>query len=658
MQKLKVPRYIQWISLTGLIFLVIMTVLRLALTWIFPVPVDSYSELFPSFLLGLRYDLRVVSIVALVLFILGSFGFLHPINKKLGRRVSLVLWMAFILVLLFFYLVDFTNYAYLSQRMNANLLNYLEDAGISFNMMWQSYPVIWMLAAVLVLAVLLTWIVKTTYNYILTKPIAATRGSRIGWGIAFFILLGLGVFGRVGQYPLRWSDAYSLRSDYAANLALNPFQSFFSSLKFRHSGFDLKKLKQGYPWLSEYLGVQQPDANNPHFTRSYPARTDSAAPQNVIIIICESFSGYKSSMYGNPLNTTPYFDSLTKEGLFYSRCFTPHYGTARGVWATITGIPDVSLTKTASRNPAAVDQRTIINDFTGREKYYFIGGSTSWANIRGLLTNNIEGLKLYEEEDFKSSKEDVWGISDKNLFLEANSILGKEKKPFFAVIQTAGNHRPYTIPEEDRDEFELKKIPQDSLQKHGFATEDEYNAFRYTDFTFRKFMEAASRQSYFKNTLFVFIGDHGIRGDAGDMFPKSWTSEGITTVHVPLLFYQPGSSLKGRSDVPASQLDVLPTAAGISGIAYTNTTLGRNLRDSAGGQKFAFIMDPDVRQIGVIDGAFYYNYKLNSGQESFTSVNGNEVVKPGRQQLDNYKAITDAFYEASRYLLLNNKKKK
>jgi phosphoglycerol transferase MdoB-like AlkP superfamily enzyme len=635
-----------------------MTVLRMSITWIFPSHGYSFSQLLPSFILGMRYDLRIICIVALILFIFGSLGFLHPLNKKAGRTVALSLWVIFIIVFIFFYLIDFTNYAYLSQRMNANLLNYLEDAGISFKMMWQSYPVIWMIVGILAGAALLIWIVKSTYNYVLSKPIVAKKRARIWWGIAFFLLLAVGIFGRVGQYPLRWSDAYTLRNDYAANLALNPFQSFFSSLQFRHSSYDAKKLKEGYGWISQYLGVDKPDANSFSFERSYAASNNSSpAPKNVVLVICESFSGYKSSMYGNPLNTTPYFASLTQKGLFFERCFTPEYGTARGVWATITGIPDVSLTKTASRNPAAVDQRTIINDFKDREKFYFIGGSTSWANIRGLLTNNIEGLHLYEEQDYKAPKIDVWGISDKNLFLETNKILAQQQKPFFAVIQTSDNHRPYTIPQEDQKEFQKKKVPQDSLIKYGFVTEDEYNAFRYTDFTFQKFMEAAGKEKYFENTLFVFVGDHGIRGDAGNMFPRSWTEQGLTTVHVPLLFYYP-KHLKGEtSSIPASQLDILPTIASLCGIAYTNTTLGQDLL-SPRKEKYAFIMDPDIRQIGVIDSLYYYNYKLNSGQQSITYLNSNEPVQADNGMLSRYKAITNAFYESSRYLLLNNKKKK
>ena len=136
-------------------------------------------------------------------------------------------------------------------------------------------------------------------------------------------------------------------------------------------------------------------------------------------------------MWGNPLNTTPFFNELCENGVFFNHCFTPTWGTARGVWCTITGIPDVETPRTASRNMAMVSQHSIMNDFDGYEKFYFIGGSTSWANIRGLLKNNIDSLHLYEGDDYKSPKVDVWGISDKNLFLEANDVLKQQQQAFY-----------------------------------------------------------------------------------------------------------------------------------------------------------------------------------------------------------------------------------
>ena len=102
-------------------------------------------------------------------------------------------------------------------------------------------------------------------------------------------------------------------------------------------------------------------------------------------------------MWGNPLNTTPYFNELCRQGIFFDRCFTPGYGTSRGVWATITGIPDVEYTNTSSRNPASVDQNSIINDYKGYEKFYFIGGNSGFENLVALFNNNIDGIKIYED---------------------------------------------------------------------------------------------------------------------------------------------------------------------------------------------------------------------------------------------------------------------
>jgi phosphoglycerol transferase MdoB-like AlkP superfamily enzyme len=368
-------------------------------------------------------------------------------------------------------------------------------------------------------------------------------------------------------------------------------------------------------------------------------------------------------MYGNLLNTTPFFDSLCRNGIFFERCFTPAFGTARGVWATITGIPDVEPAKTASRNPAAVDQHSIINDFKSHNKFYFLGGSTTWANIRGVLTNNIEGLKIVEEDNFDAGTVDVWGISDKDLFLAANKEMANQKnKPFFTIIQTAGNHRPYTIPSEDLGEFKLKKYPADTLRKYGFSSNEELNAFRYSDFCFKKYFDAASKEKYFGNTIFIFVGDHGLRGDIGPLFPQSFTKQGFGAEHVPLLFYCPGKLQPKRIADVCSQLDILPSAAYLARQSYSNTTLGRNLFESSDNREhFAFIADPDTRFIGLVSNQFYYGRNLGTGLKEFVSVVNNDPVPVNAQtdSIRNYmESLTEAWYHTSLYLLLNNKKKK
>ncbi len=630
----------------------------------FKSPAGSDTHLFDAFVLGLRYDLRIVCIVCLLFFLLGTMHPLHPLDKKWGKRISFWIWTVAIVVFAFFYVIDFANYAYLNQHLTASILNYLDDAQISLSMVWQTYHVGWILVMLLLSIAGLLALIRSTYNTTLSKQKNATKKSKITWGIIFFVLLVFGIWGKVGQFPLRWSDAFGLGSDYEASVSLNPFQSFFSTLQFKSSKYDAAKVKSAYRWVSSYLGVNTPDSNSLNFQRSITGNSKFAKPPNVVLVICESFSGYKSSMYGNPLNTTPFFKSLCDKGIFFDKCFTPTYGTARGVWAAITGTPDVELANTSSRNPAYVDQHTIINNFTGYEKLYFIGGSTSWANIRGLLTNNILGLHLYEQEDFDAPKIDVWGISDKNLFLEANKTIAKQQKPFFAVIQTADNHRPYSIPAEDRSAFKKIDIPLDSAKKYGFESSDEYNAFRYTDFCYQQFVQAAARQPYFNNTIFVFIGDHGIRGDAGNMLPRAWTDQGLTAEHVPLLFYAPSLLKPQKLSYPASQVDVLPTIAGLCGINYYNTTLGQDLLDSSlitkynSKSKCDFIIDVGLNRIGTIQNDLYYSYGLkNSSPEQICSIENNTKIVLTDSLKTHYRNITDAFFETAKYMLANNKKK-
>ncbi|HEV2478007.1 MAG TPA: LTA synthase family protein [Puia sp.] len=649
-----------------------MSGLRLALFLAFPTQGHRFMDVLPSFGLGVRYDLRYAGILALLLYLLGSMPILDPFRTKAGKRVFLTFAGIAAFLVVFFYSVDFAHYSYLSQRLNASDLNYLSNAGISATMVWQTYPVM----RILLLLVAGTWVIRRLIRWVYSRiergagplPGRATRGLRAGWFAGCFVLLGLGIFGRIGQYPLRWSDAFALGGDYQANLSLNPFQSFFSSLKFRHSTYDGAKVRAALPILAPYFGFDSNSVGRDGrvlpaaFRRQMEIRPGALATRpNVVLVICESFSAYKSSMWGNPLNTTPFFDSLCKGGLFFDHCFTPSYGTARGVWAVITGIPDVSAASTtSSRNPAAVDQHTIINDFNGYDKYYFLGGSTSWANIRGLLTNNIDGLHLYEQQDYSAPKVDVWGISDKNLFLEANKVLRKEQKPFFAVIQTADNHRPYTIPSEDLDRggFHPVKEPLDTLRKYGFSSNDEMNAFRYTDFVYRTFIAAASKEDYFRNTVFLFVGDHGIPGDAGPLFPKAWTDQRLTAEHVPLLIWAPGLVSARRSERICSQVDVLPTLAGLCGVPYLNTTLGRDLLDTAryGGKELAFIYDPDQAWIGVVQGNYYFRRQLQTGKEEMVPVVSPDPAPPQAGTRQEMERLSAGIFDVAQYLLLQNKK--
>jgi phosphoglycerol transferase MdoB-like AlkP superfamily enzyme len=234
----------------------------------------------------------------------------------------------------------------------------------------------------------------------------------------------------------------------------------------------------------------------------------------------------------------------------------------------------------------------------------------------------------------------------------------KQKAPFFAYIQTAGNHRPFqkSIPASDTS-FKRVELPQDTLLKYGFESNDEFNSFRYSDHAIRQFMEAATKESFFSNTVFVFIGDHGVAGDARAVYPDLWTEQRLTDQHVPLLFYAPSFISPQRRSEVVSQIDVLPTLLGRLNQSFEQSTMGRDLLSPNKKNHFAFLTNTADR-IGMITDDHYFSRQINSGEEVLLPLNGKKARMTMERQ-DSIRAelskITQAYADVARFLLFHNK---
>lgn len=649
----------RWITSVLLIFVGVMGLLRLFFYWQYNPPGKSFSG--GAILMGLRFDIKFAAIMAVTILVLCILPFLNPFKKPRAAIFWNFLVPLVFFLMLFAYAIDFFHYSYVQQRLNAAILSYFNDAAITLNMGLESYPVFRVSLLIIIAALVFAFIFKKLLFHYQTQ-LVIDRRKGVGWYILFFLLFALGIFGKLGQFNLRWSDAFTLSDNFKANAALNPFQSFFSTLRYRDTRPDVNKVRQYYPIMADYLQVTHKDSTALNFTREYNYTAVENKP-NVVLVICESFCMFRSTMSGNPLNTTPYFNELCEQGVFFNRCFTPSFPTARGVWATINSIPDVvgDNNRTASRNPEVVSQRPIVNAIKGYGKYYFIGGDPTWANIKGMLLNNIDSLRLYSQDDFEAPKVDVWGIDDKSLLLESNKILAKQQEPFFAVIQTADNHAPYTIPEKELASFKKINYPIDTLAKYGFESNDQFNAFRYTDYCFQLFMEAAKKEKYFSNTIFVFVGDHGVPGNVVDLYPESFSELSLTRSHVPLLFYAPQLLRPKLVEHVCSQIDVMPSLATLLKTSYSNTTMGQSLFDSSFiYRQNAFTVDHELHTIGMANNEYYYRKNMMTGKIDFASIQ-KDLPLLQNKTTDSIKnslgKLADAYFHTSKYILYNNSKK-
>jgi phosphoglycerol transferase MdoB-like AlkP superfamily enzyme len=647
------PKTLLWVINLIIIYVTIFTLYRLVMFIVFKPEEIGFNNIVSSFLLGLRFDLRWISFFLLPIVLAGHFETISPFYSEKTKK-----WWTWYLAVVtffvvFFFAADFNCFSYNRTRLAASALNFAEDPVTSAKMVWESYPIIWMIGGLILTVICLRWVFSKSHIRVNVGAAAFSHPHKKHWFIVAALGLALMAYGTFSSQPLKWKQAFESGNSFVADLALNPLQNFFTTLKMRKAVNNDDAARASFPVMKNMMQIPGEDLS---FVRQVPAINAAVKTRpNVILVMCESFSMYKSSMSGNPLNTTPYFNTLTQNGVFYERCFTPHFSTARGLFSTITGIPDVQLAKFSTRNPEALNQHTIINDFKGYNKYYFLGGDPGFSNFSGLL-NNIEGLQMVTEGQFASKPVNVWGISDKDLFLEANQRFAKETAPFFAIVQTADNHRPFEIPKGEK-EFKKKTVSQDTLKKYGFESLDEFNSFRYADFSFEKFMEAAKKEAYFNNTIFVFIGDHGVTGNATAVYGDVWTKTRLTEYHVPLLFYAPGLLAAERRTDVVSQIDVLPTIASIAGIPYRNTTLGRDVFNKRNGNNFAFTIHHDGFRVGLVTDKFYFTKNLLIKQEEIHWLADSSYTKTQKDSIrSSMSTAASAYYETAKWMLLNNKR--
>jgi phosphoglycerol transferase MdoB-like AlkP superfamily enzyme len=584
-----------WLGATAIAF-VLFALLRVVFFFGFsgfdPKVLSEDNAVLETLGIGFRFDLRLAILVTLPLAILAWIPRWNLLGSQLLRRLARAYIALAMGALLLVYIVDFGHYAYLGVRINATVLRFIEDAQISRDMVWQTYPVIWISLGWLATVVLVTLALVRLERVTLDRPRKVIHPLSAAWGGALMVVLALlGILGRVenmnleNPVPLRWSDAFFSGNNQVAALGLNPVIFFYDTVKVGQSRYDEAQVREHYAVIAKYLGVDQPDPHTLNFVRHQapqPYKVSSSRPPNVMFVMLESLGTSAVGAYGNPLNPTPNIDRLATQSWFFEHFYVPVTGTAKTVWASISGVPDVTRQETATRNPLITKQHTLINAFTGYEKIYTIGGNSGWANMNALIRQSIDGVRLLEERDWKSPVVDVWGISDLDLFKETDKVLQAlpKDKPFFAYVQTAGNHRPFTIPKSN-DGFEVKHPTLAEVQAAGSRSVEQYNAVRLLDFNIGRLMEIAKAGGYYDNTIFVLFGDHNTRIAQIPFLAPAYEQLGLESNAVPMIIHAPG--LLGTRTVKEAVglVDLLPTVAGMAGLEFRNSGLGRDIQQPA-----------------------------------------------------------------------------
>jgi len=654
----------------GLVF-VLLAALRLVFVLGFSgLPLNT-PQLLETLGIGLRFDLRLAVLLLLPLAVLAWLPRWNLITLPALRWLARGYLVMALAVVGLVYIIDFGHYAYLGVRINATVLRYLQDAQISQQMVWETYPVLWITACWLAAMALWVWALVCLERLTLERP-AQPMGK---WAVASVSVIGvvavlLALLGRVANLnlenpvPLRWSDAFFSGNSQVAAVGLNPVLFLYDTFKVGQSQFDEKKVREHYPQIADYLGVDQPDTQQLNFIREQgvqPYRLAGKRPPNVVFVMLESLGTSAVGAYGNPLNPTPNLDKLATQSWFFKHFYVPVTGTAKTVWASISGVPDVTRQETATRNPLITRQHTLINAFAGYQKFYMIGGNAGWANINALIRQSIDGVQLYDESHWRSPRVDVWGISDLDLFKESDQLLRAvpEAQPFFAYLQTSGNHRPFTIPKHN-DGFQVAEVTLEQVQAAGSRSVEQYNAVRLLDYNIGRLMEIAKAGGWYDNSIFVFFGDHNTRISQIPHMAPAFEQLGLESNNVPLLIHAPGLAPQVIEEA-VGLADLLPTVAGMAGMPFRNGALGRDIQQPAPeGERVVplVLREGSFPIIGGVTQHFLLQMQHDGSSPTLHDLASHtprdDVAAQHPQEFQRLQGLTRGLHESARWMLFRN----
>jgi phosphoglycerol transferase MdoB-like AlkP superfamily enzyme len=93
---------------------------------------------------------------------------------------------------------------------------------------------------------------------------------------------------------------------------------------------------------------------------------------------------------------------------------------------------------------------------------------------------------------------------------------------------------------------------------------------KYTDYAIGKFIRDASKQDWFKDTIFVITADHQASSAGKTQLP-------LNKYHIPLIIYSPSNITPSINNNLGSQIDIIPTILSMLNFSYHSKFYGQDL---------------------------------------------------------------------------------
>ncbi len=277
--------------------------------------------------------------------------------------------------------------------------------------------------------------------------------------------------------------------------------------------------------------------------------------KNVVVLIVESFGREyigalnKSLEDGNYKGYTPCVDSLINQSTTFSYSFCNGRKSIDGMPSILSSIP--MFVEPFILTPSSMNDYTGLAGILAKEGYetaFFHGAQNGSMGFQAFAQKtgfqHYYGRTEYEASCGTDDFDGTWAIWDEPFLQFFANEMSQMKQPFMTSVFTASSHHPFAIPEKYKQQF-----PEEALEIH--------KCIRYTDLSIGRFFETASRQPWFKNTIFVLTSDHT------NMSNHAEYQTDLGGFCSPIIIFDPSRPEGQMLDKIAQQIDILPTLLGM-----------------------------------------------------------------------------------------------
>lgn len=500
----------------------------------------SWGQWLQTFVFSFRLDLASASYLILLPFLILCIRFFHP--AKWNKRLFTIILFFEVAIVAMIHAGEINAYPEWNHKLTSRVFMHLANPDEVVRTADYGMTIWFIIYSIL--EILFAWRMFKWLKFTEQERLALNWYKRAPIALLIFCILSTGLFvtarGGLQQIPINIDSAYFSNNHVANDLAVNSLYYFGNSyLLYNRSEIDelMPKIdkEEAKKLVAEWYAYEK-DHDRYFLKTKRP---------NVVFVIMESWAAEAIGCLSKNKGATKNFDKLSKEGLLFTNIYSTGHTSEIGNSSIFSGnpaIPEISISLQPEKHRKL---RALNQDFKGWDysTNYIFSGDLKYGNIGGyFMDHGFDDVS--DENDFPSGLErGKLNYYDEDLFKILIDRINKTKEPFLHCAFTGSTHSPYDHP------------PLKGKEWQG-AEKDFMNSIIYADGCINDFVNNCKKESWYDNTIFVFVADHGHSA------PGATNPNENEFYRVPLLIW--GEPLKEeyrgkRIDKLGSQIDIAAT---------------------------------------------------------------------------------------------------